>query len=299
MSTGLQGTGVVKELSKTNVFRIRAITRDISSEKALSLSKLPNVEVIKGDLLDKASLLKCFESAYGIFGNTTPTKGLKPLVRDYEIAQGKILIEAVKEIEMSGCLKHFVFSSICKAKNPLNNEPAPGHFSSKWDIEEYLHLNQLSKITTILRPASYFENFAGDLPGLKITDTKFPGVVKADKVWQTIAVQDIGIWTKAVFLNKNRFIGQSINLAGEEMTGNQMAKVLEGLYKDKSKKITYNCIPRLLMKIFVRDIGVMADWIERAQYGADLKALRVMAYEEGIKITSLESWLKEKLKIVN
>ena len=297
MATGLQGKGVVSELSKTNKYLIRAITRDPTSQKALALSQLPNVQVVKGDLLDPDSLKECFKDAYGIFGNTTPTKGLRPLVREYEIAQGRNLINVIKEISTKGVLKHFVFSSICKSKDPLKNEPAPGHFSSKWDIENYLLKNQLKQISTILRPASYFENFDGDLPGLKITERKFPGVVNPNKVWQTIAVKDVGTWTTAVFSNPKRFLGKSLNLAGEEMTGNDMAKLLEKVKGTGSPKITYSMVPRLFMKLFVHDIGVMADWIERAQYGADLEELQSIAEEEGIKMTSLESWLTSRVNI--
>ena len=296
MATGRQGYGVITELDKTNKYTIRAIARDPNSPKSLALSKLANVEIIKGDLLNSESLLNCFENAYGIFGNTTPTKGNIPLVRSYEIDQGRTLINAVKDINKKGDLKHFVFSSVCKAKDPLKNEPAPGHFTSKWDIENYLINNGLREITTILRPASYFENFDGDLPGLKITDRRFPGVVEGNKVWQTIAVKDVGKWTKAAFNNPKRFLGQSFNLAGEEMTGNEMARLLEKIKGPNTNKISYSMVPRLLMKLFVHDIGVMADWIERAQYGADLNQLRLIAKEENITITSLESWLNEKIK---
>ena len=294
MSTGLQGKGVVEELSRTNRFKIRAITRDPINDKAKELSKLSNVEVIYGDLLDRNTLRNCFEDVYGIFGNTTPTKGIRPLVRNYEMEQGRNLIEVVKEIKSQGNLKHFVFSSICKAKDPIKNNPAPGHFSSKWDIEEYLIHNGLKEITTIIRPASYFENFDGSLPGLKITETSFPGVVSPNKVWQTIAVSDVGRWTKAIFLNPKRFIGESINLAGEELTGQEMANLLQNLKGKNAKKVNYLMVPRILMKLFIHDIGIMADWIERAGYGANLEELRKLAHEENISITSLSEWLTEK-----
>ena len=295
MATGLQGKGVIKELSKRNKYIIRAITRNPNSKIARELLKFKNVELIKGDLLDLQSLKKCFKNAYGIFGNTTPTKGFKPLVREYEIEQGRTLINAVRDTYKEGFLKHFVFSSICKAKDPLKNEPAPGHFSSKWDIENYLFQNELNDISTIIRPASYFENFIGDLPGLRITETTFPGVVNPKKIWQTIAVQDVGIWTAAIFSNPKKFISKSLNLAGEEMTGQQMANLLESINDSNSKKVNYIMIPRLILKLFIHDIGIMADWIERTGYGANIDQLKLLAKEEGISITSLSSWLRERV----
>ena len=49
MATSRQGIGVVKELSRTNNYQIRAITRNIKSSKALELETLKNVELVKGD----------------------------------------------------------------------------------------------------------------------------------------------------------------------------------------------------------------------------------------------------------
>ena len=96
MATGRQGIGVVKELSQTAKYQIRAITRNIKSTKALELGRLNNVEIVKGDLMDPESLKKAFEGVDVIFGNTTPTKGWKlfrgSIVRSYEMEQGLSLI---------------------------------------------------------------------------------------------------------------------------------------------------------------------------------------------------------------
>jgi len=190
MATSRQGIGVVKELSKTNKYQIRAITRNTKTEKAIELASLKNVEVIKGDLMDQRSLNKAFEGVDGIFGNTTPTKGWKifrgSIVRSYEIEQGFNLINQVKIAYEKGNLKHFIFSSISKAKDPLKNDPAPGHFTSKWDIEDYIKKMDLRKITTVIRPVSYFENFENKITGNTISKEIFPGIIYRYIKWQTI-----------------------------------------------------------------------------------------------------------------
>ena len=78
MATSRQGTGVVKELSKTNKYQIRAITRNLNSLKAVELGKLKNVELVKGDLMDPESLNRAFDGVDVIFGNTTPTGYVPP-----------------------------------------------------------------------------------------------------------------------------------------------------------------------------------------------------------------------------
>ncbi len=300
MATSRQGTGVVKELSKTNKFQIRAITRNVNSSKAIELGSLNNVELFKGDLLDPESLNKAFNRADVIFGNTTPTKGWKlfrgSIVRSYEMQQGFNLINQVKIAHNKGQLTHFIFSSISKARDPLKNDPAPGHFTSKWDIEDYIEKNDLKKITTVLRPVSYFENFENKLPGYTISKKVFPGIVGKNFKWQTIAVDDIGKWVRGVLSKPEKYKNQSINIAGEELTGLEMAMTLQRIVSSEGFQTNYVMIPRAAIKLLEYDIGVMADWIERSGYGADMNKLKSIQNDLNIVPTSLKDWLKAKLE---
>jgi len=303
MATSRQGTGVVKELSKTNKYHIRAITRNIKSLKALELKSLSNVELVEGDLMDPESLEKAFDGVDVIFGNTTPTKGWKlfrgSIVRSYEMDQGFNLINQVKIAYKKGKLNHFIFSSISKAKDPLKNDPAPGHFTSKWDIEQYIDKVGIKEITTVLRPVSYFENFENKLPGYSISKKIFPGIVGKNHKWQTIAVEDIGKWVRGVLSKPEKYKNQSINIAGEELTGVEMAMTLQKLVSSEGLQTKYVMIPRVAIKLLEYDIGVMADWIERSGYGADMNNLKIIQNELNIVPTSLKEWLKGKLEIQN
>ena len=303
MATSRQGTGVVKELSRTDKYHIRAITRNLKSSKALELGRLKNVELVRGDLLDSASLNKAFEDVDVIFGNTTPTKGWKlfrgSIVRSYEIEQGFNLINQVKTAYDRGRLNHFIFSSISKAKDPLKNDPAPGHFTSKWDIEEYIEKTGLKKITTVLRPVSYFENFENKLPGYSISKNIFPGIVDKNFKWQTIAVEDIGKWVRGVLSKSEKYKNKSINIAGEELTGLEMATTLQRIVASEGLQTNYVMIPRVAIKLLEYDIGVMADWIERSGYGADMNNLKMIQKELNIVPTSLKDWLKSKIENQN
>ena len=300
MATSRQGKGVVKELSKTNKYLIRAITRNIHSTKAQELGRLKNVVLVKGDLMDPESLRDAFDGAEMIFGNTTPTKGWKifrgSIVRSYEMEQGFNLINQVKIAHNKGKLSHFIFSSISKPKNPLKNDPAPGHFTSKWDIEDYIEKVGIKEITTVLRPVSYFENFENKLPGYTISKNIFPGIVGKNFKWQLIAVEDIGKWVKGVLSKPETFKNTSINIAGEELTGLEMAMTLQRIVSSEGIKTNYVMIPRIAIKMLEYDIGVMADWIERTGYGADMSRLKIIEKELDIVPTSLYDWLLSKLK---
>ncbi len=298
MATGLQGNGVVKHLSNTGLFRIRAITRDPFSKKSLELLRYQNVEIVKADLLDVESLNDVFTDAYAVFGNTTPTKNWKlfegSMSHDYEMMQGENLIKAVAKARNDGVLKHFVFSSVCKSKISKNSESTPRHFLNKWEIEELISLSSLDDVSTVLRPASYFENFLSKLPGVSISKRGFRGVVLPNAQWQTLAVDDVGAWTRAALMNPKRFLGFKLNIAGEELTGNQMAETLQSLRPKDVNKVNYKMIPRSIMRILEHDIATMASWIESSGYGADLSYLSKLSSEFKVKITSLSQWLKLK-----
>lgn len=59
-ATGQQGGGVVNILSKTPGWKVRAITRNTSGDKAKQL-EASGVEVVQGNPDDEASLVKAFE----------------------------------------------------------------------------------------------------------------------------------------------------------------------------------------------------------------------------------------------
>ena len=89
-------------------------------------------------------------------------------------------------------------------------------------------------------------------------------------------------------------MGEALNIAGEEMTGKDMAALWQKINGKESPSVRYKMIPRILIYLLEHDIGLMANWIERAGYGADLKELKVLADELEINMTPLSSWLREK-----
>src|SRR5579863_815010 len=70
-ATGAQGGGLVRAIlaDKNGGFAVRAITRDVNSDKARELAKA-GAEVVAGDVDDLESLRKAFAGAHGVFGVT-------------------------------------------------------------------------------------------------------------------------------------------------------------------------------------------------------------------------------------
>ena len=85
----------------------------------------------------------------------------------------------------------------------------------------------------------------------------------------------------------------------EELTGIEMAMTLQTIVSSEGLQTNYVMIPRLAIKLLEFDIGVMADWIERSGYGADMNKLKKIQKDLNIVPTSLKDWLKAKLVIQN
>jgi uncharacterized protein YbjT (DUF2867 family) len=70
-ATGAQGGSVIEALLKNGTFRVRGVTRKISSTKSKALVSR-GVEMVKGDTGDISSLVKAFEGAWGVYGGNLP-----------------------------------------------------------------------------------------------------------------------------------------------------------------------------------------------------------------------------------
>ena len=70
-ATGAQGGGLVRAIlnDKSSEFSVRALTRNINSEKAKALKDM-GVEVVEADLDSFDSLKKAFTDAYGVYAVT-------------------------------------------------------------------------------------------------------------------------------------------------------------------------------------------------------------------------------------
>src|SRR6185312_1974675 len=121
------------------------------------------------------------------------------------------------------------------------------HFDAKGEADNVFR--QLVPNTTCLLTSFYWENLiyfgAGPRPGpdgtLMLTypmgDKKLPG----------IAVEDIGKCAYAIFKRGQEFIGKTVGIAGEHLTGVQMAAALT---RALGREVRYNKVPAEVYRSF-------------------------------------------------
>ena len=242
-ATGAQGGGLARAIlnDPNGGFAARALTRDVHSEKAQALAKA-GAEVVAADVDDPASLRRAFEGAHGTVCVTFFWSHLSP---EKEIAEAKAMAEAAKQTGVS----HVIWSTLEDTRKwvPLDDNRMPTlagkykvpHFDGKGEANQ--HFIAAGVPTTLLLTSFYWDNFIyfgmapkkGPDGRLAITlpmgDKKLPGM----------AAEDIGKCALGIFRKDGEFIGKTVGVAGEHLTGEQMAAAFS---RALGQEVRYNSV---------------------------------------------------------
>lgn len=277
-ATGQQGGAVARNLLKRGL-AVRALTRDPG--KVSELRKL-GMEVALGNLTDRPSLDEALHGIKRVFLVTTPfEKGMET-----EVQQGMTAVNAAR----AAGVEHLVYTSVAS----VDRATGIPHFETKWKVEQ--HIRKSGVPATILRPVFFMENFGSSwlLPGIKNGKLTLP--VRPDHPLQMIALDDIGEVAATAFENPRDYIGQVVELAGDEKT---LPDAMRLLSKAIGKPILYEQMPdERSEKAFGKELAIMFRWFNDVGYDVDIAALRK---RYGIALTQFEeliahaSWV-ESLK---
>jgi len=205
-ATGHQSGAAVRHL-RADGWHVRALVRDAEKPAARALADA-GVELVVGDLTDRASLDAAVAGAYGVHSLQTPV-GV-----DQEFAEAKNLADAARAADV----QHFVQSSVIGADRPSVLPWVAG----KVQIEAYLH--SLGMPLTVLQPVTFMENLLNQKDG--ILQGKMTGFMPADAVRQWIAADDVGRFVALAFFDPDNWIGRTAEIAGDELTEEQGAAAL-------------------------------------------------------------------------
>lgn len=273
--TGKQGGAVARHL-RNKGFEVKALTRNPNAAAALRLAK-HGIQVIKGDLNQPQTFKQHLRVADGIFSVQTFENGIAQ-----EIKQGIALANLAREYD----IRHFVYSSVIGADLPTGIP----HWESKGEIEKYIQTINLP--ATIIRPASFYENFL--LPSVKsrLLKGKLVSPVNKDIVQQFISTEDIGKVSTQIFANPDKYTGQTIILAAEELDMLQVATLFS---ETLGKEIKYQKLPGLIARLVMgKKIYQMFKWINEngGVFTNNIPKLK----EEFPGLMSLRQWIELNFK---
>ena len=229
-ATGLQGGAVARHLLKLGKPEVRCLTRRPDSEAAKAFKQL-GAEVVKADLDDPASLKSVLRGCTGVFG---VTDFWEAFLREYD--QGVNLIDAASEAGVG----HLVLSTLPSTAKISNGAIAVPHFETKARMEEHVRLRGVP--FTFVHVAFYFENFINYFPPQRQADGNYGfGFPLADAPLAALAVDDTGGVVTAIFENRAKFLGETVEIVGDQMTAQEFAQIMSRVLR---RSVTYSHIPR-------------------------------------------------------
>ncbi|HRD64838.1 MAG TPA: NmrA/HSCARG family protein [Candidatus Competibacter sp.] len=261
-ATGAQGGGLVRAIQNdpNGGFTARALTRDINSGRARELAEL-GAEVVAADVDDEESLKRAFEGAYGAYCVTFFWAHFSP---EKERAEAKAMAWAAKRAG----LRHVIWSTLEDTRRwvPLSDDRMPTlmdqykvpHFDAKGEANQFF--TDLGLPVTFLLTSFYWDNFIYFGMGPKRgPDGQFAITLPmGDKKLPGIAAEDIGRCAYGIFKRGSEWIGKTVGVAGEHLTGVQIAAALG---KALGRDVRYNTVPPAVYRGFdfpgAEDLGNM------------------------------------------
>ena len=228
-ATGAQGGGLARAIlaDPERRFAVRAITRRPDSPAARALAAA-GAEVVAADLDDRASLARAVDGAHGAFCVTNFWEHSSP---EKELAQARAMASAAA----AAGVRHVIWSTLEDTREFVAPGGAMPILLGKYNVPHYDAKGEANHAfteagvpTTLLYTSFYWDNLIhlGMQPRrgadgrlafvLPMGDARLPG----------IAAEDIGPCAFAIFVRERELVGKSIGIAGEHLTGAQMAEQL-------------------------------------------------------------------------
>lgn len=296
-ATGSQGGGLVRALLKDTEgeFTVRAITRDVHSEKAKELAAL-GAEVVAADLDHPESIRQAFQDAYGVFCVTFFWNHFSP---EKEIEHVQIMAEAAKQAGV----QHLVWSTLEDTRKwiPLSDDRMPTlmekykvpHFDAKGEADRFFITSGVQ--TTFLMATFYWDNMIhfGMGPKRGEDGTLAITLPMGDKKLAGIAAEDVGRCAYGIFkAGPAAYAGKFVGIAGDHLTGTEIANALTDAF---GQQVDYNEVSPEVYRSFgfpgADDLGNMFQFYQ--EFAQVFLGARDLGVSRGLnpELQTLEAWL--------
>ena len=272
-ATGKQGGAVVGALL-TRGHQVRALTRNSGSAAAQRLRQ-EGVETAVGDFNDHGSLVRAARGVDAVFVMSTPFQQGPAK----ETAQGLAVTDAVKAAGVA----HVIYTSVASADRATGIP----HFDSKYEVERHLHASDVS--FTIVAPVFFMENVLQPWTLSGLRQGKLAMALPSKRSLQQVAVADIGAFVAALIERGETVFGRRIDIAGDELTGDEAAAVLANV---TGREIRYEGFPPAVLRAQSEDLARMFEWFDGTGYDADIENLRRDFPE--VKWHTFEDWARKQ-----
>ncbi|MFD2892731.1 NmrA/HSCARG family protein [Flavobacterium chuncheonense] len=295
-ATGAQGGGLVAAIlaDPNSGFKVRAVTRNLDSDKAKALQE-KGVEVVVADIDDTASIKKVIEGSYGVYFVTFFWEHYSAEKEYQEVIN---FIEAVKDQNV----KHIIWSTLEDTRNwvPLDDDSIPTlqgkykvpHFDGKGAADQLFVAAKLP--VTFLRTSFYWDNFIhfGMGPQKGEDGHYYITFPMDDKKLAGMAAEDIGKCAYGIFKKGATLLNKTVGIVGEKLNGDEMAAKLS---KALGIKVNYNNVTPETYRSFgfpgADDLGNMFQF--KRDFNNDFNSIRneELSVELNPEMQNFENWL--------
>ena len=297
-ATGSQGGGLARAIlsDSESEFSVRALTRNVNSDKAKALADM-GAELMAVDIDDPESLAKAFSGAYGVYAVTFFWEHFSP---QKEMDEVKSIAQAARE---SG-VKHLIWSTLEDTRKwvPLEDNRMPTlsgkykvpHFDAKGESNKFFE--EAGVPTTYFHTSFYWDNliYFGMGPKKGLDGKLGIAFPMGDKKLPGISADDIGKCALGVFKAGDKYINKSIGIAGEHLTGQQMA---EALTETLGQEVVFREVTPAAFRNFgfpgADDLGNMFQF--KADFEKDFCAARDVNFSRELnpELKTFKQWLEE------
>ena len=236
-ATGTQGGSVINsvlndaELSQK--FKLRAIVRDVNSDKSQQL-KAKKVEVVPGDMLNRASLEAALTGVHTAFIMTVPSFGPDAVETEYNAAKTMVDIAVEKGVE------YIIFSTLPSVSDMSQGKyTAITPFDAKAKAEKYIRGLQIK---------SAFVAFGFFMENLQSQPWLAPQPMQ-DGTWALCrpissktrlpyidATNDVGKFVGAILADQDQFTGKTLCAA---VSTYSLQEIVDTIAKNTGKTVIY------------------------------------------------------------
>lgn len=263
-----QGRSVVRSLLASQRYRVRGLTRRVSSPEAKELEKL-GAEMIQVPLLPgyKQQFIQAFNGAKGVFMMTPGIAPEAPFAPTHEQELGKEIADAAVEAGV----QHLVFTSLENVEKITGGKKWVPHFTDKARVEEYIRTLPIR--SSFICMGFFYTNLLEYYPPYQEGDTLiFPLYLPEDfRAPFVDPLTATGPAVLEIFNNQDQYAGCSLPVIGEILSPREM---LETFTRVTGIKAAYR--PAITLRELLHHFpfysgmnGLTAEIVGMAEYAAE------------------------------
>jgi len=283
-ATGFQGGSVVDALLGSKEWKVRAVTRNVASDKAKNLAKR-GAEVVKADFGDREAILAAFKGATAVFAVTISDWTTKDFAGEEK--QGKELVDLAVE---SGT-KIFVWSTSTNVQKETGGKITVPQFENKQRVEEYAREKGLTVLA--VNPGFFASNVVNFFHGKKEDDGSYTyfAPVRHDVAAPILYGPEYGQLVRLALQKPEEFSKKQIKGATEYLT---MTQLLDRIGKVVGAKLN---VVRLDLDEFEKKVGkeYASMWRYYDKFGYYLGD-KIEKFD-AVKYPTVEQWAKENFSL--